>query len=124
VALQIESHAIADFHISGSLHTFGKRGQPSTWIHVRICRALHSIRATLIIGSRPTLIFVFHPPTLSCCCLSTMNGNDEEDETAIIVATAVVAILYTTVPEKEKRVALVFDQHLCWNNAHSLKTFW
>jgi hypothetical protein len=46
---------------------------------------------------------------------STMNRNDEEDETAIIVATAVVAILYTTVPEKENRVASVFDQRLCWN---------
>jgi hypothetical protein len=44
-----------------------------------------------------------------------MNSNDEEDETAMIVATAVVAILYLTVPEKEKHVALVFDQHLCWN---------
>jgi hypothetical protein len=44
-----------------------------------------------------------------------MNSNDEEDETAIIVATAVVAVLYTTVPEKEKRVASVFDQRLCWN---------
>jgi succinate dehydrogenase hydrophobic anchor subunit len=44
-----------------------------------------------------------------------MNRNDKEDETAIIVATAVVAILYTTVPEKEKDVASVFDQHLCWN---------
>jgi hypothetical protein len=39
-----------------------------------------------------------------------MNCNDEEDETAIIVATAVVAILYMTVPGKEKRVALVFNQ--------------
>jgi hypothetical protein len=38
-----------------------------------------------------------------------MNHNNKEDETAIIVATAVVAILYTTVPEKEKHVALVFD---------------
>jgi hypothetical protein len=44
-----------------------------------------------------------------------MNHNNKEDETAIIVATAVVAILYTTVPEKEKRVASVFDQCLCWN---------
>jgi hypothetical protein len=44
-----------------------------------------------------------------------MNCNNEEDETAIIDATAVVAILYMTVPEKEKRVALVFDQHLCQN---------
>jgi hypothetical protein len=46
---------------------------------------------------------------------STMDCNNEEDETTIIVATAVVAILYTTVPEKEKRVASVFDQRLCWN---------
>jgi hypothetical protein len=44
-----------------------------------------------------------------------MNHNDEEDETAIIVATAVVAILYTTVHEKEKHVTSLFDQHLCWN---------
>jgi hypothetical protein len=49
-----------------------------------------------------------------------MNHNNKEDETAIIVATAVVAILYRTVPEKEKRVASVFDQCLCWNNDHSL----
>jgi hypothetical protein len=46
---------------------------------------------------------------------STMNRNDKEDETAIIVATAVVAILSTNVAEKEKRVALVFDQLLRWN---------
>jgi hypothetical protein len=44
-----------------------------------------------------------------------MNHNDKEDETAIIVATAVVAILYTTVHEKEKRVTSVFDQRLFWN---------
>jgi hypothetical protein len=51
-----------------------------------------------------------------------MNRNNKEDETAIIVATPVVAILYTTVHEKEKHVTLVFDQPLCWNNDHVLKT--
>jgi hypothetical protein len=44
-----------------------------------------------------------------------MYSTNEEDETTIAVATAVVAILYTTVPEKEKHVASVYDQHLCWN---------
>jgi hypothetical protein len=65
--------------------------------------------------SSSTLIFVFHPPLYRVVAYSTMNSNDEEDETTIAVATAVVAILYTTVPEKEKRVASVYDQRLCWN---------
>jgi hypothetical protein len=47
-----------------------------------------------------------------------MDCNDEEDETAIVVATAVVAILYTTVPEKEKRVASVFDQRFVLEPIH------
>jgi hypothetical protein len=47
VAPQIESRAIADLHTSGSLHTFGKRGHPSTRIYVRICKAPHSIRTAL-----------------------------------------------------------------------------
>jgi hypothetical protein len=73
----------------------------------------------------PSLIIVFHPSgstlifssihVLLVVDYSTMNRNDEEDETAIIVATAVVAILSTNVAEKEKCVALVFDQRLRWN---------
>jgi hypothetical protein len=42
-----------------------------------------------------------------------MNRNDKEDETAIIVA--IVAILHTTVHEKEKHVTSVFNQRLWWN---------
>jgi hypothetical protein len=46
-APQIESRAIADLHTSRFPHTFGKRGHPSTWICVRICKALHLIRTAL-----------------------------------------------------------------------------
>jgi hypothetical protein len=68
----------------------------------------------------PSLIIVFSflssiYPLYRVVASSTMNCNNEEDETAIIVATAAVAILYTTVPEKAKRVSSVFDQRLCWN---------
>jgi hypothetical protein len=57
--------------------------------------------------SSSTLIFVFHPPLYRVVAHSTMNSNDKEDETAIIVATAVVAVLYTTIPEKEKSLLVM-----------------
>jgi hypothetical protein len=49
-APQIESRAIADFclfALSGSPHSFLKRGHKNTWILMQICRMLHSIRTTL-----------------------------------------------------------------------------
>jgi hypothetical protein len=54
-APQIESRAIADSHTSRSPHTFGKRGHPSTWICVQICKAPHSIRTAL----RAAVVVVF-----------------------------------------------------------------
>jgi hypothetical protein len=76
-----------------------------------------SVKASLLSSIHRVLLSFLSSihPLYRVVAYSTMNSNDEEDETAIIVATEVVAILYMTVPEKEKRVALVFDQRLCWN---------
>jgi hypothetical protein len=48
-APQIESRAIVDFlfALSGSPHSFLKRGHKNTWILVQICRMPHMIRTTL-----------------------------------------------------------------------------
>jgi hypothetical protein len=75
-----------------------------------------SVQASLLSSiHRVLLSFLSSIHVLLVVDYSTMNRNNKEDETAIIVATAVVAILSTNVAEKEKRVASVFDQRLCWN---------
>jgi hypothetical protein len=73
------------------------------------------VQASLLSSIHPVLLSILSSihPLYRVVASSMMDCNDKEDETAIIVATAVVAILYTTVPEKEKHVASVFDQRLC-----------